>query len=829
MSGAIPPILEAACQLAGQGIAAHWLRPRSKAPLADQWSSAPIATPNELRSSYREGLNLGIRLGEFSKVGDGFLQAIDLDIRDPSKRDEAWAHLRKMAPGVDLWPFVISGSGGESRHFYVYTDRPFPSRKLAHSSTKFEGKDGKQHWSWEIELFGTGKQVAAPPSIHPDTGKEYVWGRRIPFDEIDMGLGPFVSAEVVQGWGVNPDNGQVDDDDDGLTAEAHRRPLGLADAEIQETLDDLDHDQYCEDREGWLIVGMALNHETEGSERGLEIWQAFSAKSKKYDPKDIRRVWDSFRGRLVPVRFPTLIKAAGIARLERDHEQADDAFDDLAEKPAVNDPEIDDLLGAPSPKPESTDDIDNIGTSGPDPHKDWIRRLDFNEEGVLKPTLHNVEMIIRHDPRLRGLPQLNEFTWDIVQRRVPGKMRRKREGANGTRQLEGPVWLVNDPVSGDEWTDAKDGAVRSIIEAPKTQGGYGIKVTDRDLSAAIHMVAMESKFHPIREYLSKLKWDGKPRADGLFIDYLGSPDNPYNRDIARLFLLGAVVRAFEPGHKFDFVPILEGIQGKRKSSFIEILAKHWFTELQGDFADRKRMVEKMLGAWILELPELTGFTKSEVEEIKAFISAKHDKDRLAYERRAKRFLRQCVFIGSTNGEDYLRDPTGARRFWPVPCFVEEIDTERFTGEVDQFWAEAVAIYRDMRAKQPHGTLPLFLRDAAKLEAQRLQESRRAETAEEILGGRIGAWLEQPKRDSSGFDDEDALGRPVIRDQVCLAEIWTDCLGRDFAHLDNRQSAMLGRAMKYVDGWLYVNRERTPEFGRQRVYRRKETELDSDLI
>ena len=116
------------------------------------------------------------------------------------------------------FPYVISGSGGDSRHFYFFTDRPFRSRKLEHSAEKFTGKDGKQHWAWEIELFGTGKQVACPPSIHPDTGRAYVWGRSIDFDLIDLAVVP---AETVQGWGVSA--GDIVEDDDDLSAEVHRR------------------------------------------------------------------------------------------------------------------------------------------------------------------------------------------------------------------------------------------------------------------------------------------------------------------------------------------------------------------------------------------------------------------------------------------------------------------------------------------------------------------------------------------------------------------------------------------------------------------------------
>lgn len=809
MSGATTsPTLESACALAEHGIAVHWLKSKSKAPRFDDWSKLPVNAPSDLVATWQDGYNLGIRLGEWSKVGGIFLHAIDLDIRDPSKAEEAHAYLHEMAPGLNLLPFVISGSGGASRHFYFPTDRPFRSRKLAHSAEKFTGKDGKQHWAWEIELFGTGKQVACPPSIHPDTGKEYVWGRPIDFDLIDLAAIP---AETVQGWGVG--SGEITDEEDDLAAEVHRSPLGLKDEEIQRHLDGLDHDQYCEDREGWLIVGMALHHELEGAERGLEFWKTFSAKSKKYDPKDIRRVWDSFRGNLRPVRFPTLIKAAGIARLERDHEESDAlAFDE-----AVADPEIAALLGDAS---TSDDDIDAIGTAPSSVDKEWRRLLDLNEEGLIKPTLTNLALILANDPRTAPLMHYNAFVQEIMQRHKPGFL--KRKGAKPTIQLDGPVWELRDAVNGDLWTDSKDAAMRHMIEAPRTQGGYGIKVTERDMQDAINVVAHKRPYHPVREYLESLKWDGKERVETLFIDYLGTPDNAYYRQAALLAMIAAVTRANEPAHKFDFVPILKGGQGVGKSTFIKILGKSWFTELHGDFSDRKKMIEKMQGAWICELPELSSFGKTEVEEIKAFISATEDKDRLAYDARAQPFLRQSVPWGSTNNELFLKDETGNRRFWPLTVTVKSINTAKLAREIDQLWAEVVVIYRRMRAEQPHGTLPLFLKGEAVKIAVKLQESHRVESPEEIMAGRLAAFLEEDKTDPSGFDDvDDLLGSPVKRDEVSLAELWVECLGRDFAQMaiDRRTVTMLGMAMQRVKGWIKAGQLRTKQFGRQRVYKR----------
>jgi hypothetical protein len=159
MSGATTsPTLESACALAGHGVAVHWLRPKSKAPESDEWSTVPVHTPADLRASWRDGINVGIRLGQWSKVGGLFLHVIDMDVRKIEKAEEALTRLQQMLSNVHALPFVISGSGGASRHFYFLTDRPFPSRKLDRSAEQFEGKDGKKHREWEsAALLRTGR------------------------------------------------------------------------------------------------------------------------------------------------------------------------------------------------------------------------------------------------------------------------------------------------------------------------------------------------------------------------------------------------------------------------------------------------------------------------------------------------------------------------------------------------------------------------------------------------------------------------------------------------------------------------------------------------
>ncbi len=814
-------LLSFAKPLLSLGIALHRLHPKSKRPVGDLWSTAPRLDFEQFKAVVRDGDNIGVRLGEWSKTEAGYLHLIDLDIRDPAKRAEAWATLVELWPDVRDFPCVVSGSRGESRHFYFFADEPWASRKIFHSKTfsmvwdSVRKKDVKK-WDWEIELFGTGKQAVLPPSIHPDTGLPYRWERELDFGSFDLGLYPTVDAETLGRWGAWKDESPADDDDD-LLAIHLATPMGLSEKEVTALLADLPLEDWCEDRDGWLNAGMALHHEFEGSEVGFGLWDRFSQQSEKYDAKDIKRVWKSFgdyRGR--PVRMATLKKAAAIARLENEHDTVEDIDLGLDEEPDLD---LDLGLDLGEPGLPATM-ISKVVPKPFDPQ--WKSYLALTEDGAIKATLHNIKLIIRNDVRTRGIIGYNAFTQEVTLVGTPGTFRLAKESPKPVQQLDGTIWSIRDQINGDLWSDSHDNAIRLVIEAPARQGGYALKVSDRDLRAAIDIVAHENTFHPVRDYLLGLEWDGVPRAERLFIDYLGTEDTPYHRMTAAMFLIGAVARVFEPGHKFDFVPILEGLQGKRKSTFVSTLAvnESWFAEIEGDFHDAKGMVEKMQGAWILELPELQGFSKHEVTTIKGFISRRKDKVRLAYAKRASEFHRQCVFIGSTNEDEYLRDETGNRRFWPIQCNVDQIDTNLLKENVSQIWAEAVAMYAEMRRRQTFDSLPLYLSDdAAREEAEMRQEGSRIETQEELLAGEIEAWLNQPAKDTTGFDEEDGDGKPRYRNETCVKEVWIEMLGRDSASLIQRESVRVGKALKLVPGWYKAGSARTEKYGKQRVFRR----------
>jgi predicted P-loop ATPase len=206
-------------------------------------------------------------------------------------------------------------------------------------------------------------------------------------------------------------------------------------------------------------------------------------------------------------------------------------------------------------------------------------------------------------------------------------------------------------------------------------------------NAAMEIVARDHSYHPVRSYLDSLKWDGKPRIDTWLTSYLGAERTDFNRAIGAKWLVSAVARVKKPGCKADHVLILESAQGGGKSTAISILGEPFYTDDMPELGT-KDASQATAGMWIIELPELDAMNRADVSKIKAFISRSTDRFRPPYGRRPIVAPRQCVFAGSVNHAEYLKDDTGGRRFWPVLCGTFQIDALR--RDKDQLWAEAVS-------------------------------------------------------------------------------------------------------------------------------------------
>lgn len=308
-------MLNDAIFLAKAGFSVIWLKKRSKAPVQDKWTLKDSMSVDQLRSAYVKGYNCGVRLGEPSQIGTKYLHVIDVDVRQAEYAQIARKTVEKLLKcRFSDFQAVISGSGGASRHLYFVTCEPFRSKKLWHSDEKFTGSDGSEHWAAEIELFGTGKQVVLPPSIHPDTGREYAWEDGEFYHEDLLEVDSDILRDLT-GQGV-----PVEYEDEG--------PLGLSIDEIEEHLANLDIPTWCEDREGWIKLGMALHHEFDGSSEGLKIWNHFSKQSKKFDARVSKQQWRSFRGSDQPVTFASVIKAANDHRYDVVWHSIPDEFED---------------------------------------------------------------------------------------------------------------------------------------------------------------------------------------------------------------------------------------------------------------------------------------------------------------------------------------------------------------------------------------------------------------------------------------------------------------------------------------------------------------------
>jgi predicted P-loop ATPase len=217
----------------------------------------------------------------------------------------------------------------------------------------------------------------------------------------------------------------------------------------------------------------------------------------------------------------------------------------------------------------------------------------------------------------------------------------------------------------------------------------GIPVKGPIASQAVELVARECSYHPVLDYLDSLKWDGRPRLNQWMSKYLGAAETPYTETVGRAALIGAVARIRSPGCKLDTVPIIEGAQGARKSSATRALFDPWFSDDLADLGTKDAAMQTR-GAWLIEISELDAMSRQDASRIKAFVSRATDRYRPPYGSRIVESPRSCVFWGTTNSEAYLKDETGARRFWPVKA--GRIDLEGLQAARDQLWAEASRLH-----------------------------------------------------------------------------------------------------------------------------------------
>ena len=430
----------------------------------------------------------------------------------------------------------------------------------------------------------------------------------------------------------------------------------------------------------------------------------------------------------------------------------------------------------------------------------WKKKLEYEDKSLqLKNTLRNLTLILENDPNLKDI---------VFNQHLDGM------------EIKGDVpWRHPSKF----WRDADDAQLISYVDE-----NYGT-FSKRNFDIAVAKVTDDRSYHPIREFLQALpEWDKVERVDTLLIDYLGAADNKYVRAVTRKTLCAAACRVLNPGCKFDTMLVLNGSQGIGKSTLIARLGGEWFSDsLSLNDTKDKTAAEKLQGYWILEIGELAGLRKAEVETLRSFLSRQNDIYRASFGKRTTPHPRQCVFFGTTNAESgYLRDTTGNRRFWPVKTLGggSKCSWDITREEVLQIWAEVMHYVKEGEKLY----LDPEVEALAKVEQREAMESDERE-------GLVREYLEALLPDN--WDDMDTFERrnfldgtgkadigkkgTIRRTQVCNMEIWCECFGKERSNLKRVDSNELSGILVKL-GWVRLDRkERVANYGPQFIFVPKE--------
>lgn len=407
----------------------------------------------------------------------------------------------------------------------------------------------------------------------------------------------------------------------------------------------------------------------------------------------------------------------------------------------------------------------------------WWSKLTKDGNGRFEKTINNVVIVLENDPLLKGKIATDEFAnCGMVLGKVPWNQKEERR----------------------RWEDVDYAGFYRYMEM-----WYGITGREK-LDNALMIVSSENMVNDVKQYLQGLRWDGVKRLDTLLSDYLGAEDNVYTRAVIRKALCAAVARGVTGGVKYDYMPIFTGPQGIGKSTFLATLGKSWFSDSLTTF-EGKDAAELIQGTWINEVGELTAMTRQETSAVKQFLSKCDDIYRAAYGRQTKRYPRRCVFFGTSNEAEFLKDTTGNRRFWPVDVGVHAAKKsvwEDLPGEVDQIWAEAYA-YWSLGER-------LFLPKEVEALALSQQDAHKETSGKE---GIIREFLE--KKIPENWDRMDLAQRRLFwggslrtgdgvrlvrREKVCAAEIWVECLMAEPKYMKRSDSMEINGVLRGVGGW-----------------------------
>lgn len=765
------PTLKEARRLFLLGAAVHWLHPKSKRPVEAGWTTGPRKEWDYLKETYRDGMNVGVRLGTPSRLEcGGYLAVIDVDVKGGDKRyrKEALAAARKLV-GFAVAPEVTSGRGNGSRHYYCVTEAPFKTWNPAASDEQVKvlmpskspskreleelsAKEIKEGWrlskAWEISLYSDGRQVVVPPSIHPDTEKPYSWA--FP-------------------WELSPPRLRFPAGPEVATAKKERVAKGereaTTDLRIDPMLDVRWLPDLSEDVRAAIVKGTGV------TDRSAYLLRAAHAlHSAGLDRDGIVSVLtdgSTFLGKC----------AYDHAKTESRARAADWVWNYTVRKVVKERDPVSAFRGVPVERQEAASSDDELDDS----EVDWrgaIERTGQKKDGPPKCTVNNLELIMTN--------------------------------AIGGGLFKRDLFSFRDMYGMDAPWGAKVGAAILDDDIPLIKSwfghNWGIEPGKDLLFDAITLMARMNAFDPVRDWLDGLaEWDRKPRLDGWLAGYFeGEGDKAYLAQVFRKWMVAMVMRVYSPGAKFDWMPIFEGAQGVGKSSFGRLLVGDtYFLDWLPNLADKDSALA-LQGAWAVEMGELASMRKNEVDIVKAYLTRTVDKFRPPFGRRLLESPRRCVFYGTTNRETYLRDETGNRRLKPVK--VGQLDFDALERDRDQLFAEAKWLWDSYAETE----LTLDLTGAAREYELQIQADKMVEDDSDLMVEQLLDFADRVAADQAVFNF----------DKFSLQDLFSGIGPFQKWRFDNRSAQFAGRALKKVgatswksDGrkvWKWGLRDRSGE-------------------